>query len=610
MKDDLDGLKSSPSVIKIYERYTKLHKSGDQLLGKCPLHADNTPSFCVYPDMRWTCFATCGSGNIFQLIQKADGVDFKEAVNRVKDVVGDRQQIKDRVDRVFKPAVEEKTQTIPTLRYAAMEESLHNTPEALRFLYEQRGITKTTAKKLKLGFVRSIPSKEDRADIANKGWIVFPSIEGDEVVSLKYRSIVRKKPGGFARQAGMRTELFNARTVSPFDDVYVTEGEFDAAILEQHGFRSVSVPSAGAKLTPAQKDLLEQAKTVILAGDNDEAGGPYMEKLWRELAQAYRLRWPSGTKDANEAFLTLCGRNPEKFTELIRDLTRQAMSQPMPSVFSLQDVLLSGDRAVLADSPYRLHLPWPTGDKAAIIMPGEVFGIGSSNSGMGKSMLAVQLTLHNAMKYNHTIVNWQTEMKPEEIATMIAANVLRKDRNFLTRDDMKEAAKRLEGVRYYIGYDPTISDINGVLDLLDAAAKRLSADGVVLDHFHHLTTGMSNESQVQQAAMTRIVQIAKLNGAVFYNIGQPRKATQQTKGRQIHITDFKGSGAWGDAANAVLVIHRELNTEEGAKGVYKDKTLAKFLKTRTQGTGNTSWYMTCFGEFASFHELTEEPNVD
>ena len=176
-----------------------------------------------------------------------------------------------------------------------------------------------------------------------------------------------------------------------------------------------------------------------------------------------------------------------------------------------------------------------------------------------------------------------------------------------------DLAKEIEGVEYYIGCDPMLSDINAVLDLLEAAIKRLSPYCVVLDHFHHLTTGMDNETKVQSAAMTRIKQMAQTYGVIFINVGQPRKATQQTKGKQIHITDFKGSGAWGDAANAVMAIHRDLNKSDDpttAKGVYEDKTLLKVLKGRSMGTGPSACYLTFFGEFASFEQVEnnyEEP---
>jgi replicative DNA helicase len=280
----------------------------------------------------------------------------------------------------------------------------------------------------------------------------------------------------------------------------------------------------------------------------------------------------------------------------------------MPSVYSLQEALRSGEDTVLADHPDRMRAPWSSLDAMVNIMPGDVVGINATNSGMGKTTFVLQWTLYNAIKYGRTFLNFQVEMRPSEIATMVAAQVLRKDRNFLTSSDKKEAAKQLEGVAYYIGHDPVLTDINAVLDLLEAAIKRLSPYGCVLDHFHHLSAGMDNETKMQSAAMTRIKQIAETYKVVFLNVGQPRKATQQTKSKQIHLTDAKGSGAWADASNAVVTMHRDLNKSDDptlAKGVYEDKTLVKLLKGRSMGTGASAAYITSFGEFASFEELDQ-----
>jgi hypothetical protein len=460
-----------------------------------------------------------------------------------------------------------------------------------------------------LGFVGNLGNLAgpDGSDIADKGWVAFPSVEGNKVVSVKYRSIVRKKPGGFSRQPGMATALFNTETISSFDPVFVVEGEIDCLTLEQAGFNSVSVPSAGTKLTPDMKDTLMLAECVILAGDTDPTGSAYLEKLWKELGErTYLLKWPDGFKDANEFFLRGCNRDVSIFRTKVEELVAKSKAQPIPSVYSLQQTLLSGEDTLLADHPDRMRFPWSNADTMVNIMPGDVVAINATNTGMGKTSFVVQWTLFNARKYGRTILNYQTEMRPSEIATMAAANILRKDRNFLTSEDKKLAAKELEGTDYYIGCDPTLTDINQVLDLLEAAIKRMAPYAVVLDHFHHLTAGIHNESQVQAAAMTRIKSIAQLYKVVFVNVGQPRKANQQTRGKQIHITDAKGSGAFADAANSMITIHRDLNKSDdptSVKGVYEDRTLVKLLKGRSMGTGTSACFLTAFGEFASFEQL-------
>ena len=622
MDSDLNEIKEDQRVLAIYGRHTSLRKAGNKYSGLCPLtgHSESTPSFTVFEDMRFQCFGCGRAGNIFQFLQDVDHVDFNAAVKLVRNELGQTsewEKTKTKVESTFKPVAESKTyKVLPLSAWAKVESALANSEAACKFLREERGITLATAQQLKLGFVQNLGSLagQDGADIADKGWIAFPCIEGDQIVSVKYRSIARKKPGGFARQPGMATALFNTESVDCFEPIFVVEGEFDCAILTQAGFKSVSVPSAGAKLTPAMKDKIMQASEVILAGDTDAAGTSAFQKLWAELQErTYLLTWPTGLKDANAVFLDHCGRDLQKFRTLVEELTIKAKSQPMVSVYSIQESMRSSDGVILSDHPDRMRAPWPAVDQMVNIMPGDVVGVNATNSGMGKSTFVLQWTMHNAVKYGRSFINFQAEMRPAEIATMVAAQTLRKDRNFLTGEDKKLAANQLEGIQYWIGFDPVLSEINAVLDLLEAAIKRLSPYGVVLDHFHHFSTGMSNETQLESAAMTRIKAIAEVYKVVFINVGQPRKATQQTKGKQIHLTDAKGSEAWGSKANSVVTIHRELNKSEDptmSKGVYEDRALVKLLKGRSMGTGNSAVYLTSFGEFASFEQIDtshEEP---
>ena len=614
--DDLDKIKSDLSVLRVYANYVKLKKNGNVYMGCCPLHADKTPSFAVHQDMLWYCHSGCGGGNIFQLVQKMDNCDFKAAVEKVKKELGTWSEAKTVVDSVFKPVAEPKTyKTIPLSAWEKLEDNLTNSGEALDWLNRERGIGPGTAQRLHLGFVKNIGNLagEAGADIADNGWIAFPSIDGDKVVSVKYRSIIRKKPGGFARQPGMATAMWNTETIDPFEPVYVTEGEFDACVLEAAGFRSVSVPSAGAKLSPEMKDRLMQASCVILAGDTDAAGSNAFQKLWQELGErTYLLSWPAGMKDANQTFLEHCGRDISKFKNLVQELTSKAKSTPLPDIYSIQEVMKNGEDTSLANREDRLRFPWQQVDSGAILLPGSVLGAISTSTGQGKTAFTLQLSLFGARKHNEVVVNWQCELTPAELSVMVAAQVLHKNRNFITKEDLKVAAEQLDGVAYYIGNNPSITSIMDVLDLLEAAVRRTGATVVVIDNLHFFTTGIDDEVRVQAAAMKRIKQMAVTYGLKIIVVFQPRKAPSNTKGRKVHISDIRGSAGAGDTADAVIAIHREINKSEddaGKTDVYDDKTLVEWIKTRSKGTGKASSFVHFFGEFAEFVSLdqTHEP---
>lgn len=623
--DDLDALKSDQGVLKIYGQYVRgLKKAGDKYVGCCPLpeHNDKTPSFHVFADMRCSCFGCGANMNIFQLIQKMDACDFQTAVEKVKSELGQIDnwtEAKTKVESTFKPVSEPKTyKTLPLSAWGRMETALANSPEAVRYLDEERGITLATAQQLRLGFAQDIGALagEQGADIASGGWITFPCIEGDKIVSVKYRSIQRKKPGGFARQPGMSTALFNTETIDVFEPVYVTEGEFDTCVLEAAGFRAVSVPSASSKLTPEMKDTLMKASFVVLAGDTDAAGQGSMKKLWAELSErCYMLTWPEGMKDANQTFIENCGRDVSLFSGLVGDLTRKAKAQPVPDVYSIQEILQNGEDTSLADRPDRLRFPWAEVDKAAILLPGSVLGVMATSTGQGKTAFTLQYSLYGARVHNEVVVNWQCELSPSEISVMVAAQVLHKNRNFLTKDDLKRAAEELEGVQYYVGNNSTVNNINEVLDIMEAAIRRTGATQAVLDNIHYYVSGVDDDVRVLASALKRIKQMSITYGVKFTVVFQPRKASQQTRGKKTQISDVKGSASAGDTCDAVVAIHRELakgsDEDEAKTDIYDEKTLVEWLKTRSKGIGKASAVVQFFGEFAEFaaieHNYQEGP---
>jgi hypothetical protein len=614
--DDLDAIKSNPGCIRVYSQFVKgLRKVGDKYVGLCPFHSERSGSFTIFPDMRASCFGCQKNINVYQLVQELDNCDFKTAVEKVKKELGGWFEAKDKVESTFAPVAEPKVyERLPLSKWEKQEDALTSSEAGLKWLSSERGIGPGTAQRLHLGFVQNIGpwAGQDGSDIADKGWIGFPSVEGDQVVSIKFRSLERKKPGGFARRPKMATALFNAEAVSPFEPVYLVEGEIDCLTLEQAGFKSVSVPSAGTKLTPDMKDTLMQAECVILAGDTDPTGSAYMEKLLKELGErTYLLKWPEPHKDANEFFLKGCNRDVSIFRTKVEELTTKAKSNLPPDIYSIQEVMKNGDEGNLSDVPNRLRFPWAEVDQAALLGPGSVLGVMATSTGQGKTALTLQFTLFGARKYDETVLNWQCELSPKEISVMVAAQVLRKNRNFLTKEDLKTAADELEGVRYFVGNNPTISDLGEVLNIIEAAIRRTGATIVVLDNIHFYTSGIDDDVRVLASALQRIKQLAVTYGVKFVVVFQPRKAGQQARGKKTQISDVKGSASAGDTCTAVLAIHRDLNKEDEKSDAYEEKTLLEWLKNRFRGIGNkASHFLHFFGEFAAFDALdtTHEEN--
>lgn len=58
----------------------------------CPLHDDRNASAMVDLDTgKWTCYAGCGYGDLYDLIQKGEDCSFPEAKRIAKELFGDEQ---------------------------------------------------------------------------------------------------------------------------------------------------------------------------------------------------------------------------------------------------------------------------------------------------------------------------------------------------------------------------------------------------------------------------------------------------------------------------------------------------------------------------------------
>ena len=618
---NLERIKSHPAVLKLYQARLKgqLHRDGHNYIANCPFHTEKTPSFKIdtRPNSRflYTCFGGCGGGDIIDFIKRIDRVDAGTAIQTVKKFIGEKETPWDRdrekVEQVFQEVVDDAPKEFSRIPLAKYDDKccrdLLANKQAMTWLYDCRGIHDETAQELKLGYTQDVGSKG--GDVHDKGWIAIPYIEGEEVAYLKYRSIVEKQ---FCAKPGMKPGLFNSEAIDAFSPVYVTEGEFDAAILVQAGFAAVSLPSARNPkgrpvLLPEWKDQLMEAKQVILAGDTDSVGSEMMDKLWREIPSV-KLDWPTGMKDANQTFLEYCKRDVSVFRTLVESLTIVARSRPMPGVSSIQEAMMSSTSTNVADDPQRLRFPWPKVDEMAVIPPGSVVVISATNTGMGKTQMVAQSTLYGAREFDEVILNYQAELSVEQFVNVIASNTLQKDRNHLTKADLQQAAQLLKGVKYYVGRDTTLTTIGPVLDLIEAAVQRLGATIVVLDTFHAVCLNEDDEVKAQANAMQRIKNMTVQYGLKWIIVSQPRKAKSGDRGKRTHVSDNKGSEAITSTADVAMALHRDWIQNKDPlnppSDVYSPETEVHLQKARFKGDGTSMAKLFFVGKTCTFRELS------
>lgn len=71
---------NKPSIVSVVGERVELRKPGKEYIGRCPFHADKTPSFSVSEEKGlFHCFGCGESGDVFDFIGKLEGIGFREA---------------------------------------------------------------------------------------------------------------------------------------------------------------------------------------------------------------------------------------------------------------------------------------------------------------------------------------------------------------------------------------------------------------------------------------------------------------------------------------------------------------------------------------------------
>lgn len=79
---DAQAIKDRIALSSVIGRKVKLRKAGNELVGLCPFHAENTPSFRVNDAKGlYNCFGCNRAGDVFDFLREAEGLSFMEAVN-------------------------------------------------------------------------------------------------------------------------------------------------------------------------------------------------------------------------------------------------------------------------------------------------------------------------------------------------------------------------------------------------------------------------------------------------------------------------------------------------------------------------------------------------
>lgn len=307
--NQVEEVKTKTDIVSIIGERIELKKAGRNYKALCPFHGEKTPSFMVSPELQiFKCFGCGEAGDVFNFLEKYEGMEFGEALKYLADKAGIKlKTVQFGAASEKEKIVEINSQAVRFYNYLLTSHPLGE--RALKYLTDERGLKKQTIEEFQLGYSpenpllikkflidkkKFIPGEVERAGIGSfGGGRVYDRFGGRVIFPLFDH---RGNPIGFAgrvlpwdkRETGKyinspdspayhkSSVLYALNITRPFIKkkkvAIVVEGELDLISSFQSGIKNV-VAIKGSALTEEQVRLLSRfAPKFILALDADFAG--------------------------------------------------------------------------------------------------------------------------------------------------------------------------------------------------------------------------------------------------------------------------------------------------------------------------------------------------
>lgn len=348
--DEIERLKKTvPLETLCRERGVELKKHGSKdLVGRCPFHYDENPSFVVTPEKNLFHCLGCGAGgSVFDFVMKLDQVNFLSAVKTLMahgsvasplTVIASHQGTP---HTILADPDEALTDADLLTRAAEYYHSVfQNKPNAMDYLKDRGCLHPDAVKHFRLGYANDtlqqhLPhiakAKPLKARIQElglirqsgqehlSGCVVFPIFDlpaplgrapnaPPGVVGMYGRRITRpcRNASEHLYLPGPHVGVWNAEGLLGAKDWLLCEALIDALSLWVHGFKHVTASYGVRGFTPDHWKLLRACKPerVLIAYDNDDAGNAAANELAQMLEpegiQAWRVE-PNPNTDINDA---------------------------------------------------------------------------------------------------------------------------------------------------------------------------------------------------------------------------------------------------------------------------------------------------------------------
>lgn len=459
-------------------------------------------------------------------------------------------------------------------------------------------------------------------EIGGKAVVGFPYFNKEgSVVAVKKRFTGDKK---FLCE-GSPASFFGIRHLKKGEDIVIVEGEMDVLAMAEAGICAVSIPNGSpmkvteGKIDPVEdtkfkflwsaKEYIDAAQKIIIATDMDAPGEAVAEEIARRVGKGkcWRVKFPSGTKDANDLLL-------KEGKEGLRKYTAQAEAWPVEGLYDAKHFEASVWELFEKGVGRGESTGYENVDEIYSVVPGQVTIVtGIPSSGKSEFIDQIMVNLAERKDWKFGVCSFENEPRLH-IAKLMSKRVKRPFfEGYHQRMDRHEYKAAYTFIQDHFAFvhqdDGGLAGLDSILDRLRVAIMRYGIRGAIIDPYNFISRDRGDTSETEWISdmLTKVKAFAMGHGVHIWFVAHPTKMQRNSEGR-LPVPggfDISGSAAWFAKADCGITVHREKEDPHVAQiHVWK----CRFSWVGKQGQANLVYDVgtTCYNEMQMVDQENKE----
>lgn len=545
----IEQVKAQMEITEVIGSFVTLKKHGGNLTGKCPFHAEKTPSFTVSKEKQiFKCFGCGKSGDVISFLIEHEKFSYLDAIKWLASKYS--IELEEYQKREFvKPVPRLEKLGSKALEYFERDRLISNNT-LLRFNI-------TEANEWMPGVNKEVPA------------ICFNYYRKEELVNIKFRG--PQKSFKLAKDAELI--FYNLDAIEGLNEAVIVEGEIDCLTMHECGiYNSVSVPNGAAKgnqkleyLDNCYQCFIGKTK-IILAVDNDGPGENLRNELARRLGyeRCYQVKYPEGCKDSNDV-LKNYGR------EAVQQMIESAIAWPIQGIVSMDEMYPAVKEYFETGYPkgFRAHIP--DFDDYLTFYPGQltvVTGIPGSGKSEFIDYLMASLTRFHGWSWGICSFECPPEIHVTKLAEKFTSRsfAYRKDPNHrMTEQQFDYAIGMIDKYFHFVRLSEVDVTMEGLIKKAEEMVLRYGIRGFLFDPWNCIEhkSGEQSETKYTLACLNMLINFLDKYQVHGFLVAHPTKLMKDKRTGKYEIPtlyNISGSAHFFNRTHNGISVYRDFQT--------------------------------------------------